>query len=283
VKPKNAITQTSLLTLFIISVGVNIKSTTASELLVKVLSQGSGNVAEAGMTVTVHYTGNLTNGVMFDSSLDRKQPFVFTLGQGEVIQGWDQGINGMKVGEKRQLTIPPELGYGEAGAGSVIPPSATLIFEVELLAVSWHPKLIEATSAQILDAQKNDSIIVDIRRKEEWLETGVIEGAETITAFSKSGQLHPDFQSKFMALVTSLDTPVFLYCRTGNRTGIIGNALVDLVGLTNITHLEAGIVGWKKDGLPTVTYKPNLPRSVTIYPQSKVYRQLSAGLLRAEH
>jgi len=246
-----------LFTLFIISFGMNIEPMTASELRSQVLLQGKGRSAQVGNQVTVHYTGKLADGTVFDSSLDRKQPFVFTLGQGEVIKGWDQGINGMKIGEKRLLTIPPELGYGAAGAGSVIPPNATLVFEVELLSVSSPPKLFEAASAQFLDAQKNDSIIVDIRREEEWLETGVIEGAATITAFSKSGQLHPEFQSKFMSLVTSLDTPVFLYCRTGNRTGIIGNALVNQVGFTQIAHLEAGIVGWKKDGLPTVTYRPN--------------------------
>ena len=243
-----------LVTLFIVSFGISIAPTTASELRSQILVEGEGSSAQAGNQVTVHYTGKLVDGTVFDSSLDRMQSFVFTLGQGEVIKGWDQGVNGMKVGEKRLLTIPPELGYGAAGAGSVIPPNATLVFEVELLSVSSPPKLIGAASAEFLDAQKNDSIIVDIRREEEWLETGVIEGAETITAFSKTGQLHPEFQSKFMSLVTSLDSPVFLYCRTGNRTGIIGNALVNQVGFTQITHLETGIVGWNKDGLTTVTY-----------------------------
>ena len=246
-----------LLTLFVFYFGMNITPAAASELRSQILSKGEGSSAQAGNQVTVHYTGKLSDGTVFDSSLDRNQPFVFVLGQGEVIKGWDEGVNGMKVGEKRKLTIPPELGYGAVGAGSMIPPNATLIFEVELLSVSSPPKLIEGASGEFLDAQKNDSIIVDIRREEEWLETGVIEGAEMITAFSKSGQLHPEFRSKFMSLVTSLNTPVFLYCRTGNRTGIIGNALVNQVGFTQVTHLDAGIVGWKKDGLPTVSYKTN--------------------------
>ena len=96
---------------------------------------GDGAEATSGQNVSVHYTGWLTNGQKFDSSLDRGSPFEFQLGGGQVIQGWDQGVAGMRVGGKRKLTIPPELGYGARGAGNVIPPNATLVFEVELLGV----------------------------------------------------------------------------------------------------------------------------------------------------
>ena len=110
--------------------------TTPSGLQYIDLAGGEGATAEAGNNVSVHYTGWLTDGTKFDSSLDRNQPFAFNLGAGQVIAGWDEGVCGMKVGGKRKLTIPSDLGYGAAGAGGVIPPDATLVFEVELLEVS---------------------------------------------------------------------------------------------------------------------------------------------------
>ena len=113
--------------------------TTASGLQYDDTHPGDGDTATAGQYVTVHYTGwlweNGEKGEKFDSSLDRNDPFEFGLGQGMVIQGWDEGVQGMKIGGKRSLIIPPELGYGARGAGGVIPPHATLLFEVELLAV----------------------------------------------------------------------------------------------------------------------------------------------------
>ena len=111
------------------------KTQTASGLGIEELSIGTGVPATAGKRVTVHYTGWLTDGKKFDSSKDRGQPFEFPLGAGRVIPGWDEGVQGMKVGGMRQLQIPPDLGYGARGAGGVIPPNATLVFEVELLGV----------------------------------------------------------------------------------------------------------------------------------------------------
>lgn len=96
---------------------------------------GSGAIAQKGKTVKVHYSGFLLDGKKFDSSLDRNEPFTFTLGAGQVIAGWDQGFDGMKVGGKRKLYIPSDMAYGERGAGNVIPPNTPLFFEVELLGV----------------------------------------------------------------------------------------------------------------------------------------------------
>jgi FKBP-type peptidyl-prolyl cis-trans isomerase FkpA len=109
--------------------------TTPSGLVYEDISEGEGAVAAAGRKVSVHYTGWLTDGKKFDSSKDRNDPFDFPLGGGRVIRGWDEGVQGMKVGGVRKLTIPPELGYGARGAGGVIPPNATLVFEVELLGI----------------------------------------------------------------------------------------------------------------------------------------------------
>lgn len=108
-------------------------STESGKLIIEDTQIGTGREVKSGDTVVMQYKGTLTDGTKFDSSYDRNEPFTTQIGVGQVIQGWDQGIPGMKIGGKRKLTIPPDLGYGAQGAGGVIPPNATLIFEVELL------------------------------------------------------------------------------------------------------------------------------------------------------
>lgn len=111
------------------------KNQDPNQLQIEDIKVGSGTEAKAGDTAVVHYTGTLENGVKFDSSLDRGEPFSFILGAGQVIRGWDEGVAGMKVGGKRKLIIPSDFGYGARGVPGVIPPNATLIFEVELLGI----------------------------------------------------------------------------------------------------------------------------------------------------
>ena len=118
-----------------ISEGVDTLVTTDSGLQYQDLKEGTGALAIVGSAVTVHYTGWLEDGTKFDSSVDRSQPFAFILGRGDVIKGWDEGVLSMRVGGKRKLVIPSDLGYGDRGFGNIIPPKATLIFEVELLRI----------------------------------------------------------------------------------------------------------------------------------------------------
>lgn len=245
-------------TFFIIALSITLvmfATTLKADLKTETIIQGSGSKAELGMRVQVHYTGKLDDGTVFDSSVPRGEPFVFTLGQRQVIQGWEEGILGMLVGETRILTIPPALAYGSSGAGDIIPPNATLIFDVQLLATSWPPSLKELTTEQLLDAQKSGSVIIDIRSSNEWVETGIIAGAETVTAFSANGNLHSDFRKKFFSIIKSKDTPIVLYCRSGNRSKRLGDALVNQGNYTNVSHLSKGIIGWQKDGENTIVLK----------------------------
>ena len=222
----------------------------APEVAVKDLAVGGGAVAKAGATVTVHYTGWLMDGKKFDSSHDRKEPFDFTLGAQEVIPGWEKGVEGMKVGGKRELVIPPELAYGAEGAGGVIPPNATLKFEVELLAVA-EPKYTDIDNGALKNLLTKGVKIVDIRRDEEWRQTGVVQGSKLITFFDKRGKVNPDFAKEFQEFVKP-DEPVILICRTGNRTRVVSKFLSERVGYAKVYNVTDGITRWTKEGNPVV-------------------------------
>ena len=217
-------------------------------LKIKIIKSGKGQEALPQSKVTVHYTGWLLNGRKFDSSRDRKRPFEFTLGAGRVIKGWDQGVLGMRVGEKREIIVPPELGYGRTGAGGVIPPNATLKFEVELLSVK-APKFKSIDENTLRRLVKNGTKILDIRRPEEWLKTGVIKGSYKLTAFDKSGRFNRSFPLE-LSKISSPVEPIVIICRTGNRSSIIANMLTEQAGYSNVYNVAGGILKWIKTGNP---------------------------------
>ena len=221
-------------------------SANAEELQINVLQPGDGAEAVPGAEVKVHYTGWLMDGTKFDSSRDRGEPFSLTLGAGRVIPGWERGLEGMRVGEIRELIIPPDLGYGARGAGGVIPPNATLRFEVELLDVN-APPFSELDNRGLAEMIANGVKVVDIRRPEEWHQTGVVEGSHLITAFDQYGRVVPGFPAEFQGLVAK-DEPVVLICRTGSRTATLARALAEQLHYQQVYNVTDGITRWIAEG-----------------------------------
>jgi len=214
------------------------------------VTTGSGEQAVAYAEVVVHYTGWLMDGSKFDSSLDRDEPFRFTLSAGQVIPGWEMGVQGMRTGGKRILVIPPDLAYGKRGAGNVIPPDATLKFEVELIKVI-PPKFKNIDNAELKNLLAKGTKIVDIRRPEEWKETGVVEGSKLLMSFDEKGNLSAGFLPELLSYAPRGE-PVILICRTGSRTGFMSNLLSRKFGYSKVLNVENGIVEWIADGNPVV-------------------------------
>ena len=211
-----------------------------------ILVEGHGERAVRHSKVIVHYTGWLKNGKKFDSSVDRGKPFEFTLGVGQVIPGWDRGVENMKVGGKRELIIPPELAYGKRGAGAVIPANATLKFEITLLAVT-SPKYSNVNNVTLKSLLSKGTKIIDIRRKEEWDKTGVIKGSHKLTAFDNAGKFVRSFPAGLKSFASENEA-VILICRSGNRSSTIANLLVERAGYEKVYNVAEGIVRWIKDG-----------------------------------
>jgi len=218
----------------------------ADKVDIKDVVVGTGAEAILHSQVKVHYTGWTMDGKKFDSSKDRGDPFYFYLGAGEVIPGWDIGVEGMKVGGKRELIIPPELAYGERGAPGAIPPNATLKFEVELLGVK-NPNYANIDNEKLKELLARGVPIVDIRRDDEWRQTGVIKGSKLITAFNGRGQFEQPFIPAFKK-TADLEDEVILICRTGSRSSVLSQALADQVGYKKVYNVTDGITKWIKDG-----------------------------------
>jgi len=239
----------SLLSLMIWTV-----SAQAAELKIIDIVMGTGEEAVKEKIVEVHYSGWLMNGKKFDSSLDRKQPFSFTLGAREVIPGWDEGVLGMKVGGKRELIIPPKMAYGARGAGGVIPGNATLRFEVELLSVAGLAyQNIDNTELKSL--LKQGVTLVDIRTEGEWKKTGIIEGSKLLPYRMVNGKINPKF-AEDMARIIKPTGKVILICHSGNRSRSASDLLSSRFGFTGIYNARRGITSWIAEKNQTV--KANL-------------------------
>ncbi|NQV84249.1 MAG: FKBP-type peptidyl-prolyl cis-trans isomerase [Rhodospirillales bacterium] len=240
-------------TIFVVTIGVPgyvVAGHSNAKVEIQSLKPGNGAAAVRHSKVSVHYTGWLMDGTKFDSSLDRDKPFEFTLGAGQVIPGWDMGVEGMKVGGKRQLIIPPELGYGKKGAGGVIPPNATLRFEVALLAFT-PPKYANIDNGALKELLKRGTKIIDIRRQDEWAKTGVVAGSQRLTAFDDKGNFVRSFPKALKEIAGPEDEVIFI-CRTGNRSSVLANMLAEQAGYTKIYNVTDGIVKWLKDKNPVV-------------------------------
>ena len=201
--------------------------------------EGDGIEIVKHSKIQVHYTGKLQDGTKFDSSFDRGEPFSFQIGLRQVIEGWEIGLMGMKVGGKRTLIIPSELAYGERGAGDLIPPNATLTFDVEILAVQ-DPGYGFVYSSEIHILKEDGYKFIDIRTKKERSQTGIVPGSLEITAFDIYGNFVPEFMKTFRDLIDLDDNTVFI-SNEGEIASILANGFVEQLNATNMYVLKGGI------------------------------------------
>jgi len=235
-----------ILTLFVLLLSNSVFA--EQSLQIKTLVSGDGQTAKIGDTVSVHYTGWLLDGTEFDSSLKRR-PFSFTIGEHQVIKGWEQGVAGMKVGEKRELIIPPDLAYGNRAVGGVIKANSTLKFHVELLAIEL-PAYTNINNDELKVLLKKGVPIFDVRRADEWAETGVIDGSIKLTFFDDKGRVNPEFVPEFGKVITKKDQEFIFICRTGSRTAVMSKAFAKQLGQTNFYNVKKGITNWIAKGNP---------------------------------
>ena len=201
--------------------------------------EGEGTEIINHSKIQVHYTGKLQDGTKFDSSYDRGQPFSFQIGLREVIKGWEIGLMGMKVGGKRTLIIPSELAYGDRGAGDLIPPNATLTFDIEIVAVK-HPGYGLIKADDIKRLKEDGYKFIDIRTEKERENTGIISGSLEITAFDIYGNFVPEFMKTFRDLVELDDNIVFI-SNEGEIASMLANGFVEQLNATNMYALKGGI------------------------------------------
>lgn len=215
---------------------------------------GTGDPVELGTRVKVHYTGWLMDGTQFDSSRTTDSPFEFSVGAREVIRGWDIGVQGMRVGGKRELVIPADMAYGKRGYPGAIPPNSPLKFEIEVLDINLNVAIFVDT-AGVAKLVARGVPVIDLRRPSEWAETGIIEGSKLITAFLENKNFSPDFLRTLKATVAKTDEFIMIDSN-GRRSSYLAEVLADRKGYTNIFNAKDGIEGWQKAGLPLVPVQP---------------------------
>ena len=189
--------------------------------------------------IEVHYLGKLEDGTKFDSSYDRGEPLSFQIGMKRVIEGWELGLMGMKVGGKRTLFIPSKLGYGQRGAGDLIPPNANLIFDVEIIDVQ-PPGYKTVLSSDIKELKKLNYTFIDIRIDKERLNTGMLDGSIPVTAFDEFGKFVPEFMQNLKSNVDLNDNIIFL-SNDGEIASILANGFAEQLGVKNMNYLQGGI------------------------------------------
>jgi len=235
--------------------GVNAVVVNAAEKVkIKDLVVGTGDEAVLHSQVKVHYTGWLMDGTQFDSSRTTDTPFEFSVGAHEVIRGWDIGVQGMRVGGKRELLIPAELAYGKRGYPGAIPPDSPLKFEIEVLDINLNVAVFVDTQG-VAKLVARGVPVIDLRRPSEWAETGVIEGSKLNTAFLENKNFSPDFLRDLKDMVAKTDEFIMIDSN-GRRSSYLAGVLADRKGYTSIYNAKDGIEGWQKAGLPLVPVQP---------------------------
>ncbi len=232
---------------FIFIALISLQSFLVSANEVQILDEvtGDGLVVVNHSKLTVHYIGRLEDNTEFDNSYNRDQYFQFQIGTRQVIQGWENGLLGMKEGGKRTIYIPYQLAYGEKGVGELIPPKSNLIFEIELIKVT-PPKYKELDANQIKLAMSDSNFtIIDIRHPNKINNSGKIPGSIIITAFDENGNFIQDFLNKYQQIIET-DTKVIFVSEKGIISSILANGFVEKLNQKNIYHLKSGIEGLKK-------------------------------------
>ncbi len=242
------------LVLFIFSCTSKIKNSKdlSDNKSIEILSEvyGFGDKIKNHYKISVHYVGTLEDGTEFDNSYKRNQPFVFQIGLRQVIPGWEIALMGMQVGGKKKFKVPSSLAYGNLGAGDLIPPNSSLIFDVEIINIK-PPGYIKINSEQLLSLQKEKLfllmekklILIDIRTEKECQLTGVIQGSYKISAFDSKGSLNPNFLKMYKKNVKENDHVIFI-SEKGEVSAILANGFIENLGMKNIYSLKGGIQEW---------------------------------------